>query len=539
MIHLIKIEELTAESILDEEVFKSLYSINDEFTRLQSKNKLEERAKTLGGKELKDKFIKLCKAYEARFQKPKSDGQKEKPPLINADGIDISRWHETDKDGKPTSIIDDYLVEYILSNYRMFVIAKVPYIYDHGVYRIDESETMLKAIIRSLVFRKLIKIDLVERIYRLIITTNSIQKSYDDLNNYPKYWINFRNGFFDVKEWKMYPHSPEYLSINQMPHEFDPDADPQGEVTKNFVEFTVPDEADRQMMWEFYGYCMTVDCSLQKFLIFKGQGGTGKSKLIHIAEEMVGYENRSSISMQQLNERFYPAMLLGKTLNACADIPSKAMEAVDGIKKATGEDSLFAERKGKDGFSFNSYAKLIFSANEIPINIEEKSEALYRRMMIIKVERKPETINVYLKNELDAEIDYSIMTACKALREMYQRGKFSESTNSRSNVKELHMEADSVTAFLFERTKDAKDQCTKSATLFEEYKNYCEELEINKGRLSLKGFHRSMKNKGYEKVRHADGEYYMNIVLANKLLPEDENGFVSVSGMEQSELPFQ
>jgi P4 family phage/plasmid primase-like protien len=539
VIHLIKIEELTAESILDEEVFKNLYSIKDEFTRQQTRNKLEEKAKSLGGKELKDKFNKLCKAYETRFQKPKSDGPKEKLPIYNTDGVDISKWHETDKDGKPISIIDDYLVEYILNNYHMFVIAKVPYIYDHGVYRIDESETMLKAIIRSLVFRKLIKIDLIERIYRLIITTNSIQKSYDDLNNYPKHWINFRNGFFDVREWKMYPHSPDYYSINQMPHEFNPDAEVYGEVTQKFIEYTIPDESDRQMMWEFYGYCMTVDCSLQKFLIFKGQGGTGKSKLIHIVEEMVGYENRSSISMQQLNERFYPAMLLGKTLNACADIPSKAMEAVDGIKKATGEDSLFAERKGKDGFSFNSYAKLIFSANEIPINIEEKSEALYRRMMIIKVERKPETINVSLQSELDKEIDYSIMTACKALREMYQRGKFSESTNSRSNVKELHMEADSVTAFLFEKTKDVKDKYTKSATLFEEYKKYCEELEISKGRLSLKGFHRSMKNKGYEKVRRADGEYYMNIVLANNSLPEDENGFVSTAGINQEELPFQ
>lgn len=524
---------------MDEEVFKSLYNINDEFTRLQSKNKLEEKAKSLGGKELKDKFIKLCKAYETRFQKPKNESPKEKLPILNADGIDISRWHETDKDGKPTSIIDDYLVEYILSNYRMFVIAKVPYIYDHGVYRIDESETMLKAIIRSLVFRKLIKIDLIERIYRLIITTNSIQKSYDDLNNYPKHWINFRNGFFDVKEWKMIPHNPEHLSINQMPHEFDPDANPQGDVTQKFIEYTIPDEADRQMMWEFYGYCMTTDSSFQKFLIFKGQGGTGKSKLIHIVEEMVGYENRSNISMQQLNERFYPAMLLGKTLNACADIPSRAMEAVDGIKKATGEDSLFAERKGKDGFSFNSYAKLIFSANEIPINIEEKSEALYRRMMIIKVERKPETINLNLQNELDAEIDYSIMTACMALRELYKRGKFAESANSNSSVKELHMEADSVTAFLFERTKDMKGKSIKSSVLFEEYKKYCEELEISKGRLSLKGFHRSMKHKGYEKVRRSDGEYYLNIVISDNSLPEDENGFISVEGLEQAELPFQ
>jgi len=279
-----------------------------------------------------------------------------------------------------------------------------------------------------------------------------------------------------------------------------------------------------------------VDCSMQKFLIFKGQGGTGKSKLIHIVEEMVGYENRSSISMQQLNERFYPAMLLGKTLNACADIPSKAMEAVDGIKKATGEDSLFAERKGKDGFSFNSYAKLIFSANEIPINIEEKSEALYRRMMIIKVERKPETINRNLQNELDAEIDYSIMTACKALREMYLRGGFTESTNSKANVKEIQMEADTVEAFLFDRTERKPGSLIGTAELYKAYTKYCEEMERIK--LSSHGFHRAIKNKNYSKVKRADGEKYVDIAFKSDL-PTDEHGFISIEGLEQGELPFE
>lgn len=536
MKNLIKIEELTSESILADEVFKALLSIKNVAQQAQCEVKLTDKAYELGGKQLQNKFLKLLKAYKQQAKEQSDNNQTKVIFPVIEDGIDKSKWHEFDKDGKPTAVIDDFLVEHILSNYHIFVIAKVPYIYEGGVYKTDEKETMLKSIIRRYIYRKLIKADLVERIYRLIISTHSIQRSYDDLNNFPKHWINFRNGFFDVKEWKMYPHSSEYLSINQMPHEFDPDDDPQGEVTQRFVEYTIPDEADRQMMWEFYGYCMTVDTSMQKFLIFKGQGGTGKSKLIHIVEEMVGYENRSSISMQQLNERFYPAMLLGKTLNACADIPSKAMEAVDGIKKATGEDSLFAERKGKDGFSFNSYAKLIFSANEIPINIEEKSEALYRRMMIIKVERKPEVIDRNLQEKLDAEIDYSIMTACKALREMYLRGGFTESSNSKANVKEIQMEADTVEAFLFDRTERKPGSLIGTAELYKAYTKYCEEMERIK--LSSHGFHRAIKNKNYSKVKRADGEKYVDIAFKSDL-PTDEHGFISIEGLEQGELPFE
>jgi P4 family phage/plasmid primase-like protien len=535
--NLIKIDELTAESILDEEIFKALHSIKDEFQRQQFKNKLDEKAKSLGGKELKDKFTKLCRAYESRLQKSKPEGQKEKPPLINVDGINISRWHETDKDGKPIAVIDDYLVEYILEAYHIFVIAKIPYIYDGGVYQMDESETKLKSIIRSLIYRKLIKVDLVERIYRLIISTNTIQRSYEDLNNFPRHWINFKNGFLDAIKWEMVLHDPKHLSINQIPHEFNMDAEPVGKVTQNFINFAVPDVTDQEMLWQYYGYCLTTDSRLQKFLIFKGQGGTGKSQLIKIVEKMVGYENTSSVSLEQLTENFYPAILLGKLLNSCADIPSKALETVAAIKKITGEDLIIANKKFGSMISFHSYAKLVFSANEIPLNIDEKSEALYRRMLIVKVDKKPDKQNPRLWEQLESEIDYSIMTACKALQRMYKQGKFTESENSKASVTELYMEADNVLAFLVEKTKKLTGKATKSSELFKAYEDYCN--ENGRKPLSSHGFHKNMGNKGYVKKRYSDAEKYVDIVLTEEALPEDENGFVDVSGLKQGELPFQ
>ena len=49
----------------------------------------------------------------------------------------------------------------------------------------------------------------------------------------------------------------------------------------------------------------------------------------------------SSISLQDLNKRFYATGMYGKLLNACADIPCKAMENTDVLKKAVGEVRLF------------------------------------------------------------------------------------------------------------------------------------------------------------------------------------------------------
>lgn len=454
--------------------------------------------------------------------------------IVIASGSDKTLWHTYAKDNTPIGIIDIKLVRWILRNYVIIVIGKMPYIYENGYYRLDENETRLKDIIQLQLLDEVITINNVNRIYNLILASDSLQKEFSDMNIYPKNWINFRNGMFDPIKWEMHEHNEKYLATNQVPHAFIPNAPLTGSTTKEFIEFSIPNEQDREMLWQYYGYCMTIDSSLQKFLTLKGQGGTGKSQLIHIADVMVGRENLSNISLQQLNERFYPSMLLGKLLNTCADIPSKAMEAVDGIKKATGEDYLFAERKGKDGFSFRSYAKLLFSANEIPLNIEEKSEALYRRMMIIKVERKPAKKDPKLQEKLDSEINYSIMQAMEALHRMYINGGIIESQNSKDNVQELYMEADSVTAFLYEHSKVVEGKSVKSAELYEQYDKYCQEGDRRAvGRTS---FHKTMKNKGFIKKRKDGAERYFDLVLTDSNI--DEDGFVTVDTYIQEDLPF-
>lgn len=105
---------------------------------------------------------------------------------------------------------------------------------------------------------------------------------------------------------------------------------------------------------------MTQDTQFQKFLTLKGNGGTGKSVAVSLIQHVVGITNMSSISLQDLNKRFYATGMYGKLLNACADIPCKAMENTDVLKKAVGEDTLIYEKKGQDAIHFHSYAKLLF-----------------------------------------------------------------------------------------------------------------------------------------------------------------------------------
>lgn len=215
--------------------------------------------------------------------------------------------------------------------------------------------------------------------FNLLISQPEVQRKFSDLNNQPAHWVNLQKGYFDVQNWEMIPHDTKYLMINQIPFTFYPEkanaVSKNGQCTQKYLDISLPDKKDQQTFWKYMGYCMTTDTRFQKFLMIKGKGGTSQSVVIALIQYIVGIENYSSISLQDLNKRFYTTGLFGKQLNACADIPCDAMQIVDIIKKAVGEDTLLYEKKGQDPTQFHSYTKLLFSANEMPLNLDDKTNA--------------------------------------------------------------------------------------------------------------------------------------------------------------------
>jgi putative DNA primase/helicase len=73
-------------------------------------------------------------------------------------------------------------------------------------------------------------------------------------------------------------------------------------------------------------------------------------------------------------------------VNTCADIPNKKINETGIFKMLVSGDPIYAEKKGKDGFTFTNRAKLVFSANEIPPS-DDMTPAFIRRWSIIPFRR--------------------------------------------------------------------------------------------------------------------------------------------------------
>ena len=420
--------------------------------------------------------------------------------------VDKIQFHLIDSNGKPTGVFDFRVFEYIKNNYSIFICG-CPYIYEHGVFDPDRQGTKLKKIIRDLLFDKFKKSRTINQIYNLILDADELQKDISEVNRYPKSSINLQDCMLDAKCMKVIAHDPKFLSINQLPWKWsDIQNAVKGKEIERFLNFIFRCSDDRQMMLEYAGLCFTKDTSQQKFLILCGLGGTGKSVLILLIEKAVGISNVSNVALQELSRRFSTSLLVGKTLNSCADLSEGLLEDTATMKKLLGEDFVFSERKGQDGFMFKNYSKMLFSTNTLPLITSERTNGFYRRLLILKMDKQPENPDPELAEKLEKELPYFIQLAIKALHEMYQRGTITESTNSRQAVLQMRKDSDVVESWLNDNCTVGTDLKAERTLAFNDFKSYCENEE--RVALTRNGFFKALRTKNFAEARGKTERYF-------------------------------
>ncbi len=197
--------------------------------------------------------------------------------------------------------------------------------------------------------------------------------------------LSLRNGLLNIQSKELQPHTPEYLSIVQMPTEYKPEAECP-KILEFFKEVLRPDEVD--VMFRLIGYCLHKNCEYEKAAMLYGTGANGKGVVIRIIERFLGEDNCSHRSLQHLDtNRFAVADVCDKLVNTFADLKSVKLSETGNFKMLVSGDSISGEHKFENSFKFRNFAKLIFSANEIPES-DDKSDAFYRRWLIFHFDKK-------------------------------------------------------------------------------------------------------------------------------------------------------
>ena len=226
-------------------------------------------------------------------------------------------------------------------------------------------------------------------------------------------------------------------------------------------------------------------------------------------ESMVGSVNVSNITLTDLQQRFASYGLLGKLLNSCADLEISELEDTSILKKCLGEDTLRGEQKGKDAISFKSYAKLIFSTNEMPVIKSEKTNGFFRRLLILPMNKLPKQKRSDFFDELSGQLNYFIQLCVQALERMYQDGYLIESRSSKEAVSQLRCDSDTVQAFLMNLTVKVQGNRIERTYLYKRYQDYCFDNDYQT--LTRNNFYKSIRIKGYSEITSCGIRYFENI----------------------------
>jgi len=237
------------------------------------------------------------------------------------------------------------------------------------------------------------------------------------------------------------------------------------------------------LLFEIIGYCLYPDYPFNKAIMLVGDGRNGKSTFLRLVKTILGEENVSGLSLQEIClYRFAPSELYHKLANIFPDIPNRAIGYTGWFKALTGEDYISAPRKFRDSIYFKNYAKLLFSANELP-QVEDMSEAFWRRWIVLMFLNKfPDNPNFFEENFNREAIEKIIILSLLAFVNVYKTRAFSIK-GSEADFKEKWLRsANSIYAYIREGEENKrlaleKEAYTPSDQLYQDYVAWCEETD--------------------------------------------------------------
>jgi len=290
-----------------------------------------------------------------------------------------------------------------------------------------------------------------------------------------------KNGVLDLKTMELKEHSPDYKLTARIQAKRNPEADCP-EIRKFLSEILPPE--DITIIEELFGFCLYRRYFIHKAFMLVGNGRNGKSTLLRLLEAFLGKENVSHVPLQELSEdRFAKAELYGKLANIFADLPPKALKDTADFKTLTGEDPVRGQRKFRDAFYFENYAKLIFSCNQLPMTTDE-SDAFFDRWIIINFPNRFEGERAIPQEELlarlttEEELSGLLNLALEGLKRLLKNKDFSRSLSTEEAREQYIKMSDSLAAFVQECVEEAPDAWISKGEFYSAYAEYCRQNRL-------------------------------------------------------------
>lgn len=374
---------------------------------------------------------------------------------------------------KGTTFLFDRFATYMKNNHHIIRINNQLHMYKDGIYISGQAD---------------IEGEMIKHIPQLNRSKRKEVLDYMDVmirENTPcteAHLIAFRNGILNVYDDTFTPLTPEHVITNRIDWDYNPQA--YDELTdRTLNKIACNDESIRALLEEMAGSCLYRENTLAggKAFILTGAGANGKSTYLDMLKNMLGEYNISSLDLKELSEKFQNAEICGKLANIGDDIDSEYISNAAVFRKLVTGERIQVQRKGERPFEFNNYAKMMFSANNIPrLGSAKDSYAILRRLVIIPFEAKfsPEDddYNPNIKHDLrqQSAMEYLIKIALDGLKRVLKNNAYTKSEQVQKELNDFEISNNNIFAFVKEYEADGYEIVNNTVKdVYDKYKEFC------------------------------------------------------------------
>ena len=278
-------------------------------------------------------------------------------------------------------------------------------------------------------------------------------------------------------------HSPDYLSINQKPIIYNPNAKP------NLFEMYLKQVlyyAEIRTAVELMAYTFCRDNKYEIITILFGYGANGKSVFTGLLTALHGARNVSNVPLSlMIKNTFALSDLENKDINIDTELIQRYNRGFHYFKKLTGKQPIRIERKHQRAYDAILHAKLFFSANRIPQTTDD-SDAYYRQNIVVSFPNRFEgdtaDPNLLAKLTTDEELSGIFNVLMDALRDILLKnnGIFINEKTIQARREKYEMAANPIGSFIKNAVAEDSTESDKVAKdeLYQVYQRYCKENKL-------------------------------------------------------------
>jgi len=367
-----------------------------------------------------------------------------------------------------------------------------------------EKETLIDLQTKTLTFAKTLhttkfKKDVITECSILFYDYNFFNK-LDEKRNL----IGFENGILDLDTMKFRDGYPEdYLTfttkINYFP--YDSKDEKIKQVEKFFIDI-LPDDHTREYVLKFLGTCLQGHVPDEKFYIWTGGGGNGKSLTIKLLLDSLGdYGTIIPVSLltrkRAASNVASPelAKLKGKRFCVFQEPENDDVIQVGLMKELTGNDKIQARALYGAPVEFYPQFKTLLACNKLP-EIPSTDGGTWRRIRVVPfeiqfVDNPVEPHERKKDNDLKREIEtwhQAFMSILIEYNKKYQTEGNSEPKKVTEQTNQYQQKSDFVLEYLNDKLEYNETYKVLSTDLYDDFKFWCNDSKNIKVPFDRKGF---------------------------------------------------